>query len=58
MARPAGVAKVTKNNDNKHPREREEFTAGKRIGRPKQRWIHAVWHGSTLVSLGHWEKIQ
>jgi hypothetical protein len=58
MARPAGVAKATKDNSNKHPHIREEFTKGKKLGRPKQRWVSAVWYAGTLRELGHWEKVQ
>ena len=55
MAKPVGVAKATKNNDNKHPRQREEWMEGKKIGRKKQ-----VWVGFEHDPKGnaHWEKIQ
>lgn len=39
MSKPVGVAKATKNNDNKHPHEREGWMKGKKIGRKKQVWV-------------------
>lgn len=57
--RPAGVARATKNNDNKHPRQADEFREGKRLGRPKQVWVFdeplAVAPGEQPT--GHWEKV-
>lgn len=36
MARPDGLLRKTKDNTKKNHRSREEWNAGKRIGRPKQ----------------------
>lgn len=73
MGRPAGVERATKNNDNKHPHVREEFTKGKKIGRKKQVWVWDDPKGvivstgtveggdlgrGTGTRVGHWEKVQ
>lgn len=59
MARPVGLAKATKDNSNKHPRQADEFREGKKMGRPKQRWVLdeplAVAAGEQPS--GHWEKV-
>jgi len=58
MARPMGVARATKDNSNKHPRQREEFTEGKKIGRPKQVWVPGGFVEHTGQPFdGHWEKV-
>jgi len=59
MARPIGVAKATKDNSNKHPRQREEFIEGKKFGRPKQVWVwdEPVQPEETDDRKGHWEKV-
>lgn len=60
MARPVGLAKATKDNSNKHPRQADEFREGKKMGRPKQRWVLDVLYanpGSADASKGHWEKV-
>jgi hypothetical protein len=53
--KPAGVLKVTKNNDRKHPQQREEWLAGKKFGRLKQRWYEA---DESVGVIGHWEKVR
>jgi hypothetical protein len=59
MARPMGVARATKDNSNKHPRQAEEFREGKKIGRPKQRWVvdSTTVHEGVTMTQGHWEKV-
>ena len=39
MARPIGITSKLKNNDAKHPQEREEWMRRKREGRAKQVYI-------------------
>jgi hypothetical protein len=36
--KPAGVVSKSKNNDNKHPHQREDWMKGKKIGRPAQQF--------------------
>jgi hypothetical protein len=62
MARPAGVAKATKDNSRKLHANREQWMAGKKLGRSKQQWIWDI--EPTLVEgvlvdngIGHWEKL-
>ena len=38
MAMPVGIQCKTKNNDNKHARAHEEWTKGKKLGRPAQQF--------------------
>jgi hypothetical protein len=45
MAKPEGITKKTKDNSHKKPYEREQWQKGKRIGRPKQRWVEATLYG-------------
>lgn len=59
MAKPEGITKKTKDNSRKHPHMREEWMAGKKLGRPKQIW---VWDATPMeeigeTDIGHWEKI-
>jgi len=56
MARPMGVAKATKDNSNKHPREREEWMEGKKFSRPKQQWVWDT-EANLTPRMGHWEKV-
>lgn len=62
--RPAGIARATKDNSGKHPQQAEEFREGKKIGRPKQRWIWDIEPTDTLHpefvagGIGHWEKVK
>jgi hypothetical protein len=56
--RPAGIAKATKNNRDKHPQQRDEWMVGKKFGRPEQYW---VWDDVEDIvggakAKGHWEK--
>jgi len=46
MAKPEGIQRKTKNNDNKHYQAREAWLKAKRQGRPKQVFVN-----------GHWEKV-
>ena len=58
MTMPAGVVKKTKNNDNKHYREHDEWMQGKKIGRKKQRWVNGDGPlGVFIANGGHWEKV-
>jgi hypothetical protein len=43
MTRPAGVTAKTKDNSKKKFREREEWQKGKKIGRPKQKYVDGRW---------------
>jgi hypothetical protein len=52
--RPVGIAKVTKNNRNKHPQQRDEWMQGKKIGRRKQVWNPP---NAEMLKEGYWEKI-
>jgi hypothetical protein len=61
MAKPLviGIEHKRKNNDNKHPHVREEWTKAKKLGRSKQQWI---WDTAPLEEIGeagrgHWEKV-
>lgn len=59
MAKPLGIARATKNNDNKHPQQHDEWMLGKKIGRKKQVWITASVEEliqSSGETTGHWEK--
>jgi len=60
MARPEGIVKRTKDNDHKHPQQREEWMKGKKIGRPKQVWVWdkepITLYGTKFKGQGHWEK--
>jgi hypothetical protein len=61
MGRPEGVIKSkVKDNSKKHPHMREEFTQGKKIGRPKQTWVwdEPVREEETDDRKGHWEKVR
>lgn len=62
MAKPVGVARASKNNDNKHPQRHEEWMRGKKIGRPKQVWVEEfistpapaeAWFGTVDLSQGN-----
>ena len=59
---PVGIVRKTKNNDNKKYREHTEWMEGKKIGRPKQRWVFDPQQyddfNAGLTPVGHWEKIQ
>ena len=48
MARPIGI-QSKKDNSKKNYREHEEFNKGKKLGRPKQRWVEAT---------NSWEKVK
>jgi hypothetical protein len=48
MAKPVGVERKRKNNDNKHAHVREEWTKGKKIGRPKQVWVESTISGGPV----------
>jgi hypothetical protein len=57
MAKPEGIVKRTKDNSRKQPYQREQWMLGKKLGRPKQRWVYdngTHWAG---VGSGHWEKV-
>ena len=43
--KPEGIIKRTKDNDHKHPQQREEWMKGKKIGRPKQMWVPSTLFG-------------
>jgi hypothetical protein len=58
--RPAGLSPALKNNE-KNPQRRDEWMAGKTIGRPKQHWVEDAYlmSGSELLSpRGYWEKVR
>jgi hypothetical protein len=63
MARPVGVTAKVKDNSRKKFRKHDEWMEGKKIGRPKQRWVWDVEPCSDGVSkyngpgIGHWEKV-
>jgi hypothetical protein len=38
MSMPAGITRKTKNNSNKKFRENEEWSKGKKLGRPSQQF--------------------
>lgn len=63
MAKPAGLQSKLKDNSRKNYRVREEWMQGKRIGRPKQRWIadEVMSEGGSRSILGYtpgrWEKV-
>lgn len=57
MARPVGVTSKLKDNSKKKWRENTEWTQGKKIGRPKQRWVEGGFVEHTGQPFdGHWEK--
>lgn len=56
MSRPIGT-KVTKDNSRKLPQNHEEWMAGKKIGRPKQRYVYNNGVGWSGIGEGHWEKV-
>lgn len=64
MARPAGTQRSLKDNSKKNYRVREEWMQGKRIGRPKQRWVpdevmsDVVTRNILGTIPGHWEKVK
>jgi len=59
MGRPEGVIKKTKDNSRKKYREAKDFAEGKRVGRPKQRWVPEGFVEHTGQPFGgYWEKIQ
>lgn len=53
MAKPVGTGK-TKDNSRKKPAEREDWMAGKKVGRPKQIWVEDT--NDSISKTGHWEK--
>ena len=48
MTMPAGIARKTKNNSNKKFRENEDWSKGKKLGRPAQQFN---------AETGQWSKI-
>ena len=54
MSKPEGILKKTKDNSRKNYRAHAEWMQGKRLGRPKQRFVDV----RTSTQLGHWEKEQ
>jgi hypothetical protein len=62
MARPLEVvSSKTKDNSRKKYNEHRDWTAGKKIGRPKQTWVLDA-HGKLIpntvtIGAGHWEKV-
>ena len=61
MTMPAGIQKKTKDNSGKKYREHEEWQVGKKLGRPKQRWVLVFDEPLTADAgeqpSGHWEKV-
>jgi hypothetical protein len=55
MAKPAGVARATKDNSKKHPQQRDEWMKGKKIGRKKQVWVPL---NEGAGPEGLWSKVQ
>ena len=60
MARPVGT-KATKDNSRKLHANREEWTKGKKLGRPRQAWVWDVkptMAGDVIMERGrgHWTK--
>lgn len=58
MSAPVGIVKKTKDNSKKLYRNNEEWMKGKKIGRPKQRWVVGpdTFIDGTFTE-GHWEKV-
>ena len=61
MTMPAGIQKKTKDNSGKKYREHEEWQVGKKLGRPKQRWVLVFDEPLAAIAgeqpSGHWEKV-
>jgi hypothetical protein len=63
MARPVGVTARVKDNSRKKFKEHDEWMEGKKIGRPKQRWVWDVEpyelnpDTTDMGGCGHWEKV-
>jgi hypothetical protein len=49
MTMPAGIQKKTKDNSNKKYREHDEWMQGKKLGRPKQRWVGSTLNGEPFL---------
>jgi hypothetical protein len=57
MARPEGLKSKLKDNSKKLHRNRAEWMAGKKLGRPKQVFVYNNGHGWAGLDSGHWEKV-
>ena len=53
--RPVGLSRTLKDNSNKHPHMRDEWTKGKKIGRRKQEWVVTEGPGGSRIGL--WKKV-
>lgn len=55
----ATIIKAKGGNKTKNPKSHDEWTEGKKIGRPKQVWVYDELEGgaaATSDTPGHWER--